>query len=154
MGHVRHLRALVVALSAGVAVLGAGGCAQAGAEPDDAATLEGEISKVEPAAKPGGLPQVKLAPQAVERLGVQVGQVLPQQGGHSVVPYGAVIYAPDGGAFVYTVAGPQTYVRAPVNVVSVLANQAVVDGAPPVGTQVVAIGAAELFGAETGVGDE
>jgi hypothetical protein len=78
------------------------------------------------------------------------------RGAATVVPYSAVLYAPDGETFVYTVTQPLTYVREKVTVATVRGtrgDQAVLSTGPPAGTEVVTVGVIELYGAELGVGE-
>ncbi|MCU9846800.1 hypothetical protein OEZ60_02175 [Defluviimonas sp. WL0024] len=75
--------------------------------------------------------------------------VLPQL----TVPYGSLIYWADGTTWVYGENGAERhYVRLPVNVDRIEGETVYLRSGPPVGTQIVAVGAAELFGAETGTG--
>jgi hypothetical protein len=70
-----------------------------------------------------------------------------------VVPYSAVVYDIHGDAWVYTAATePRTYIRHAVTIDYVEGGLAVVSDGPPTGTLVVTVGAAELSGAEFGVG--
>jgi cobalt-zinc-cadmium efflux system membrane fusion protein len=70
-----------------------------------------------------------------------------------VVPYQAVIYDLNGDSWVYTNPEPLIFVRAAVEIDYVEADLAVLAKSPPAGTAVVTIGAAELYGAEFGVGE-
>jgi hypothetical protein len=101
------------------------------------------------------LNRLVLEKRAVDRLGITtatVDNLNPPVPGQSVVPYSALIYDANGAAAVYTNPGPLTYVRAPVNVVVVLGNAAVLSQGPPLGTPIVTVGAAELFGIDAGIG--
>ena len=69
-----------------------------------------------------------------------------------VVPYSAVLYDRDGKTWVYTNPEPLVFVRHPVSIDYIEGDLAVLLEGPPAGTQVVMVGVAELFGAETGVG--
>ncbi len=69
-----------------------------------------------------------------------------------VVPYSAVLYDTDGKTWVYTNPEPLVFVRHLVSIDYIEGDLAVLLEGPPVGTQVVMVGVAELFGAETGVG--
>jgi hypothetical protein len=77
----------------------------------------------------------------------------PESGGvpRKVVPYSAVIYDVEGTAWTYISAGPLTFVRHPIKVDYVDGDLAVLVDGPPPGSSVVAVGAAELFGAELGL---
>lgn len=76
---------------------------------------------------------------------------LPLEGGETqqkVVPYGAVYYDAKGAAWLYVVTQPLTYERRRIEVERVVAEMAVLSQGPEVGTPVVSVGAALLFGAE------
>ena len=77
-----------------------------------------------------------------------------RNGKRKVVPHRALIYNPDGDAFVYTKPKPQTYIRAPVEVVDVVGYRAVVSDGPPAGTTIVTLGAAELLATEYEILDQ
>jgi hypothetical protein len=72
-----------------------------------------------------------------------------------VVPYSAVIYGLNGETWAYVRnpgEGSLTFVRAPITVDHVEGGLAFLSDGPPVGTEVVTVGAALLYGADTGVG--
>lgn len=76
---------------------------------------------------------------------------LPIAGGEakrSFVPYGAVYYDAHGGAWVYVNSEPFVFERHPVTVERVSGAQAVLSEGPRVGTGVVTVGAALLYGCE------
>jgi hypothetical protein len=79
---------------------------------------------------------------------------LPLAGGgpRKVVPYNAVLYDLKGQAWLYTSPSPRVFVRRPIKVDFVERDLAVLMEGPPAGTEVVTVGAAELYGAESGVG--
>jgi ABC-type oligopeptide transport system substrate-binding subunit len=96
-----------------------------------------------------------LEEKAVERLGIETAPVhdlTPPVAGQTAVAYSALVYDADGAASVYTQTAPLTYVRAPVTVVTVSGPEVVLSQGPPVGTQVVTVGAAELLGIDSGIG--
>ncbi len=68
-----------------------------------------------------------------------------------VIPYAAVLYDPQGKTWTYTNPGPLTFVREPITVDRIEGDKAFLSDGPAPGTLVVTVGAAELFGAETGV---
>ena len=123
-------------------------------------------TKVEPAHvdhKEGEeISKLTLTEKAMERLDVQTTPVHEVEAdgsqsaagdqARSVVPYSAILYVAKGDAFVYTSAGPRTFIRHPVDVDYIEGGQAVLKAGPPAGTQVVSVGVAELFGTEFGVG--
>ena len=94
---------------------------------------------------------VTLTEQAVGRLRISTATVAEGDGGTSV-PYAAIGYDPDGATWVYTNPQPLTYMREPVTVKDVQEGTAVLSSGPAVGTAVVTVGVAELFGAEKGIG--
>ena len=71
-----------------------------------------------------------------------------KRGERTLAPHQALIYNPEGEVFVYTKPKPQTYVRAPVAVVDVKGDWAVLSDGPPAGTEIVTLGAAELLATE------
>jgi hypothetical protein len=71
-----------------------------------------------------------------------------REGGRKVVPHNAVIYNPDGGSFVYTRPKAENYVRAPIEIVRVSGDTAVLADGPAVGTEIVTTGSAELLATE------
>lgn len=68
-----------------------------------------------------------------------------------VVPYAAVLYGVNGETWVYTNPEPLVFVRQPIVMDHLEDDLAFLSEGPEAGTEVVAVGAAELFGAETGV---
>ena len=71
-----------------------------------------------------------------------------RKGNRKVVPHDAVIYNPDGDVFVYTKPKAQTYRRAPIEVIRVHGNEALLSDGPPAGTTIVTTGSAELLATE------
>jgi hypothetical protein len=69
-----------------------------------------------------------------------------------VVPYSALIYDLQGNTWVYTSSEPLVFIRQPVVVDYIDGDNVVLLQGPPVGTDVVTVGVAELYGADTGVG--
>jgi hypothetical protein len=70
----------------------------------------------------------------------------------SVVPHSAVIYGAHGETWVYTSPEPLTYIRHPIDIDYIEAELAMLSDGPPVGTEVVTVGVAELYGTEFEVG--
>jgi hypothetical protein len=80
---------------------------------------------------------------------------LTMSGGASerkIVDFASLIYGLHGETWVYTNPEPLVFVRAPVTVDFIEGDQAFLTEGPEVGTQVVTLGAAELYGVESGVG--
>ena len=69
-----------------------------------------------------------------------------------VVPYAAVLYDAKGDTWVFTNPNPLTFVRHPIHIDYIEGDLAVLSDGPASGTAIVVVGAAELFGAETGIG--
>ena len=117
------------------------------------------------------LKRVTLTEKAAERLGiktapvhempvaqprlVRAARVAPSgadAGVVKVVPYAAVLYDAGGNTWAYTTPQPLTFVRQAIHIDYIEGDLAVLADGPPSGTEVVIVGAAELFGAETGIG--
>lgn len=69
-----------------------------------------------------------------------------------VVPWSAVVYDINGGAWVYESTAPQTYVRRRIEIARVVGSQAVLARGPAIGTKIATSGVAELFGTEFSTG--
>jgi hypothetical protein len=134
--------------------LGASGCSEAGAsnEPpttDTAVTVE-SAGEDEPA-------RLTVSERGVERLGLRtepVRAVSGQPGVTEAVSYSAVVYDADGKSWAYSSPSPRTYIRVPLEINSITGKTVLLKSGPPVGTQVVVVGAPELVGAEAGISGE
>ncbi len=98
--------------------------------------------------KVGDLNRLTLTDKAVERLGLTTEKVT--KGSVLELPYGALIYDAAGKTWVYTSPEPRTYIRAAVTVDRITGDKVQLRTGPAAGTDVVTMGAAELFGAEFG----
>ena len=78
----------------------------------------------------------------------RVGAGKPQK----IVPYSSVLYDVRGSTWVYTSPKPLVFVRHAITIDFIDRDTAVLTDGPSVGTKVVSVGAAELIGAETGIG--
>ena len=88
--------------------------------------------------------------------GQSVGVRLVEPGSNTpkkVVPYSAILYDLTGDTWVYTNPEPSVFVRERVDIERIDKDLAVLNTGPAVGTQVVTIGAAELYGAESRSGN-
>lgn len=132
---------LVLACAASV---GLSGCAAV----KPAATPTSAAASMEKAGP--DLNRLTLTDKAVERLGVTTVKVAKGEGSPLQVPYGALVYDANGKTWVYTNPEPRTYIRAAVTVDKIADNKVQLRSGPPAGTDVVTVGAAELFGAEFG----
>lgn len=98
------------------------------------------------------LKRVILTAKGAQRIDVQTGQISKAASGKLIAPYGALHYDNSGTSWVYTSPEPLSFVRAKVTVERIEGDTVVLVDGPPEGTRVVTVGAAELFGAESGVG--
>jgi hypothetical protein len=147
----RHCKRWLAVLGLLVAVLQLSACTQTAAE----ATGGEEPAKVEHLEGSEDLSRLTLEPKAVERLGIETVELREETVAgklRKVVPYGAVLYDPDGKTWVYVSTAPNVYVREPITVDYIEGDRAVLKAGPPAGTTVVTVGVAELYGTETGVG--
>ena len=68
-----------------------------------------------------------------------------------IVPYAAVIYDVNGETWVYTNPEPLVFIRHSISIDYIEGDLAFLTEGSPAGTEVVTVGGAELYGAETGV---
>ena len=97
------------------------------------------------------LNRITLSPQAAERIGIAMAPVQGSQSdgaAQTTIPYAAVIYDKDGGAWAYTSREPLVFVREQISVDRIDGGTAILSAGPEAGTEVVTVGAAELVGAE------
>jgi len=92
--------------------------------------------------------------RAMERTGVEVAEVTSEQNSplKKVVPYGALIYGPEGQTWVYTCPEPREFVRMVVDVDRIEGDKVFLNEGPPVGSLVATVGVAEIYGTESEVG--
>jgi CubicO group peptidase (beta-lactamase class C family) len=134
-------RALVVLF---VASLALSGCGNSSSDAAPAGAVEGVT---------GNPLEVTVSARAAERLGIQTTEVKGTLAGRTSVPYAAVLYDAQGGTWVYATSEQDVFVRTQVRVDRIDGDVALLLDGPPSGTSVVTVGLAELYGAETGVGD-
>jgi hypothetical protein len=94
---------------------------------------------------------VTLTAQAAQRLDIQTTTVRSVQVKgtlHKAVPYAAILYDTEGNTWVYTSTDGLAFVRARVTIDYVAGDVAFLSSGPALGTMVVTVGAAELFGSE------
>ena len=104
--------------------------------------------------------EIVLTEDAVNRIDLQTSVVRETRVSGSegeittrkVVPYSALMYGPDGETWVYISPEPRKFVRQPVEVDRIEGDMAVLKSGPDEDATVASIGAAELYGTETGVG--
>ena len=127
-----------------VATIGLAGCGGAPTEPPPAPEEAGVV---------GDNPlEVTVSAEAAERLGIETTAVATA-GARVSVPYAAILYDTTGGTWVYTNPSEGVFVRTPVKVEAIQGETALISNGVAAGTNVVTVGIAEIYGAETGVGD-
>lgn len=142
MRAVRNLLAILALLGVGLLVEG---CRQIEEEPAQVH----QPAKVEEVAGLDVL-QVSFDPVAAERVSLRTARVRDTDAG-TVLPYAALIYDPQGRAWVYTNPAPLTFRRAEVVVDRIMGRRVWIHHGPPSGTRVVTVGATEVYGAELDV---
>ena len=70
-----------------------------------------------------------------------------------IVPYGSVIYDPQGRTWAYIKTEPLVFIRHRINIDYIDGDEAFLIDGPPAGTEVVTVGAGELSGYENGIGN-
>ena len=147
----RSRLSLAVALVAGGAAFGLYGAVSGGSSTAGAA---GEAEQVPATVQPignTGLNRVTLSAAAAKRLGVQTAPVsarLVDGRRRTAIPYSAVLYHTNGNAWTYTSPKRLVYVPHDINVDAVRGNLALLSAGPRAGTEVVTVGAAEIWGVE------
>ncbi|MGI8658866.1 MAG: hypothetical protein ACR2K4_08915 [Candidatus Limnocylindria bacterium] len=96
--------------------------------------------------------RLQLSDLAATRLGVETAAISGGPGGALLIPYAAILYDAAGATWTYVNSERLVYVREPIEVEAIEGSVARLTSGPSTGTLVVTVGAAELWGAETGVG--
>jgi hypothetical protein len=135
-------RLLVAGLGLLIACLPLSACA----EVEQASTGGYEPAKLEPVGG-GETKRVTFTKEGATRTGLQTTSVA-RRGDHLVVPYATLIYDSQGESYVYISPTPLTYLRVEVEVGRVERTRVLLTDGPPVGSEVVTVGAAEVYGAE------
>lgn len=97
------------------------------------------------------LGRVTLSERAAQRLGIATAQVADEEidgKAQMTIPYSAVFYDASGATWTYVTTEPLVYVRDPISVDRIDGDVAYLSAGPDVGTDVVTVGSAELFGVE------
>jgi hypothetical protein len=139
------LRRAVLGCVVAIAVATSAGCAEiesVTAEPYEPAALE--------STGPDKPARIILTDEAVDRVALQTTEVKPL-GKELTVDHAALVFDKAGKPWVFTVVGPRTYLRAAIGIEEVQDNLVILSAGPPAGTQVVTVGAIELWGAELGI---
>jgi hypothetical protein len=140
MEHRRSILAFVASLAFLIAACG-GGPAETAPAPEEAGVV-------------GTNPlEVTVSSAAAKRLGIETMPIAADPGGRLAVPYSAILYDTEGKTWVYEQTQELVYVRTAVDVEAIDGDTVRLKNGPAAGTAVVTVGLAELYGAETGVGD-
>jgi hypothetical protein len=130
-------------------------CAQQAEEP--AGEEPAQVEEIEGS----DLSRVILTADAANRLGIETVEVQSATSDGSataraMAPYAAILYDASGNTWTYTNPSERVFLREAVVIDRVVERGgervALLSDGPSAGTRVVTVGAAELFGAETGVG--
>jgi hypothetical protein len=136
----RAFQGFVVAVVATASLVGCAEIEVPLAEPYEPAHLE-STGPDQPA-------RVILTEEAQHRVQLQTTLVKPH-GADVSLDHAALVYDKKGKPWVFTVIGPLTYIRAAVGIKEVNENNVVIlSSGPPAGTEVVTVGAIELWGTE------
>jgi hypothetical protein len=135
----RPRRLALVGLVLATAALPVAGCTEVESE-----TATGyEPSTLEPVKGNDDIQRVTFTAEGARRVDLQTAPVR-----RNVVPYAALIYDPEGKTYVYTSPKPLEYLREEVKVDRIEGDRVLVSRGPPAGTEVVTVGAAEVYGTE------
>ena len=134
--------ALLVLLPVALAASGCGG-----GSGDDESPSPAVIEHV----KGSNIERVRLTAEAARRIGVRTAVVQRAGAGNDlVIPYGALLYDPDGNTWAYTSPKPLVFQRQNVKVARIDGNTVMLVKGPSPGTRVVTEGATEIWGVEYG----
>jgi hypothetical protein len=121
------------------------GCKEIPEDVDEAkAAIVEHLDGAEPA-------RVTLTEQAARRLDIQTAPIRNAEvdgSPRTLIPYAAIMYDTHGDTWTYTNPKPFTYVRHPIVVDHITGEVGILTSGPPSGTEVVVVGAAELYGSE------
>lgn len=145
MQHAHHPGRWVAALA--LTALSITACAKTGGEEEESnrgATLD---------SVPGSdIGAVTLTDIAEQRIDLKTAAIEQAAGGMQI-PYAALLYDPEGNTWTFVKTGDHTFQRQAVTVDHIAGDTAFLTDGPKVGSEIVIIGAAELYGVEEGVGD-
>jgi hypothetical protein len=142
----RQLRAACAGLVLIACVVSLSACGEASSGYDYETASHHVPAKLEPI-KGTDVQRVIFDAEAAKRVGLKTAQIR-QDGQETVIPYDAVIYGADGNTYTYTAPEPLTYVRQEISIDRVAGDSVMLSDGPPTGTEVVTVGAAEVYGTE------
>jgi hypothetical protein len=143
MSEFRRPALLLCALAFGITGLAA--CSD---DAGDAKAAPPAIAEEIPGAKEK---KITLTEKAAERIGLETTTVQTGAGGRTVIPSSALYFAPEGTAWTYVNTGPLQFLREKVQVDKFDGDSVILTDGPEAGTEIVSIGAALLYGVETGI---
>jgi hypothetical protein len=142
----RQLRAACAGLVLITGVVALSACGEASSGYDYETASHHVPAKLEPI-KGTDVQRVVFDAEAAKRVGLKTAPIR-QDGQETVLPYDAVIYGADGKTYTYTAPEPLTYVRQEIDIDHVTGDSVMLSDGPPTGTEVVTVGAAEVYGTE------
>jgi len=131
-----------------VASLAVSACTKSGAQ-EEAAPGDATVRPVSGTE----LSEVTLTKEAARRLDIKTEAIGTAEAG-TRIPYAAVLYDPEGITWTFVNTEGRTFVRQRIAVDRIDGDMAFLTRGPPAGTNVVTVGATEIYGAELGVGED
>lgn len=131
-----------------VGLLSLSGCRSTAGE-DDATNGAAEVEDIQGSQ----LQRVTLTQEAADRIDLKTEETKIGPSGLEI-PYGAVLYDPDGKTWAFVNTKGLSFERKSITVEKIVGDVATLTEGPDEGTKVVTLGATQLYGAEIGVGDE
>lgn len=135
-----------------IGLLGAAGCGGPTSDPAHATEADPPVTVDEVDEE---ISRLTLSSKAAQRLGVEtapVGEAQTPNGPARSIPYSGIVYDADGTTWAYTNPEGLVFLRVGIVVDRIEGDLAILSEGPPIGTQVVTVAAAELWGVEIGVG--
>jgi hypothetical protein len=142
----RQLRAACAGLVLIAGVVSLSACGEASTGYDYETASHHEPAELEPI-KGTDVQRVIFDAEAAKAVGLQTAPIR-ENGQEMIIPYDAVIYGADGNTYAYTAPEPRTFVRQEISIDHVDGESAMLSDGPPAGTEVVTVGAAEVYGTE------
>jgi hypothetical protein len=96
--------------------------------------------------------RIVLSAAGAQRIGIQTAPArgVPHES-TVTIPFSAVVYDPSGATYAFTSPAPLTFTEVPIAIDHIDGDTAYLRSGPPAGTEVVTVGAEELYGVQTGV---
>jgi hypothetical protein len=142
----RQLRAACRGLILIASVVSLSACGEASSGYDYETASHHVPAKLEPI-KGTDVQRVVFDAEAAKRVGLKTAPIR-ENGQGTVIPYDAVIYGADGKTYAYKAPEPLSYVRQEIEIDHVAGDSVMLSDGPPAGTEVVTVGAVEVYGTE------